>query len=341
MPNDIHVAWSLNQIVWSNASYWYVVAAFFGTALFLIWYRLIKMRAFMNRLTGPWYHQMLSGGSVWRSYCKAIVGSMAVFFFAVALLRPTVPGTPEKKAQAGRDVLFALDISRSMLASDLDPDRLTVAKQKIKDMLHILVCERVGFMVFAGSALVQCPFTSDKDLFSVFLENTEAQVVSVGTTAIEQVLKNALLLFEKYPTKKNKIVVLLTDGEDFSSNLMQTATRAAEAGVHLYILGVASPQGAPIPMFDDRGGCVGYEQESNGKVIISRLHEQELQDLARLVNGDYVRITNNENDIQRILAHIKTFEHETFDEIVVDVFYELYYYPLLASLICFVMEWLL
>lgn len=341
MVDDLYLVQHISDITWGGKHYWYYIVLVFLLALLLLIYRIYKTHSFVGQLAEKWVHMLFSHFSMVRIIIKGLLLMVGVGGLCIALLQPQIIGESEKVVQEGRDVLFALDISRSMLASDLSPSRLEAAKKKINAMIPLFSCERVGLIVFSGSAIVQCPFTTDHSLFSLFVDGIDAQTISLGTTAIEQVLIAAMQLFGKIPERKSKILVLFTDGEDFSSDLLRVAKKAALEGVHLYIVGVASEEGAPVPIFDNYGKQIGYEHDAQGGVIISRLGEQALKQLATEVNGDYVRITGDMSDGQKIVEHIRGFDRERFDDMQLGQIHQLYRYPLIISFICFCIEWLL
>lgn len=214
--------------------------------------------------------------------------------------------------EQGRDLLIALDISRSMLAQDYQPNRLVFAKQKIKQLLQQLYSERVGLIVFSGSALVQCPLTKDFEAFELFLDAIDAESMTHGTTDLGSALQAAMNVFEQQPERQNKLLVLFTDGEDFSVDLTAMQKKAAEIGMRVCTVGMATAEGAPIPLYDEEGKLQGHVRDDAGNVVMSRLHEKMLTSLATQLGGIYVRAHHADDDIDRLRTWVATFEREQF-----------------------------
>ena len=266
---------------------------------------------------------------------------VGVIFLCLALLRPQWNKSEETIMQEGRDLYVALDISRSMLATDCNPNRLIFAKEKIKKLIQHLSCERVGLILFSGSAFVQCPLTSDYSAFNLYLDAVDAELISSGTTALDQAIMQALTSFEAVPERKNKLLVLFTDGEDFSHNLHDVKQQATEAHLSIFTVGIGTPEGAPVPLFDVHGKLIGHQKDKYGGVVISRLNEGILSSLAQDAGGTYIRATNNDDDIMMFINKVQVFEKEQLAERKHSRYEDQYHYFLLVSFICFALEWLL
>lgn len=285
--------------------------------------------------------QLLSNFSSIRQRSKLLVSMVGIFFLWIVFLRPGWGKKDQVIQQEGRDVLIALDVSRSMLAQDYVPDRLRYAKKKIKRLLEKLTCERVGLIIFSGSTLVQCPLTTDYGAFFMFLEHLDAETISSGTTALDQAIKKALDIFGSMPSKKSKLLVLCTDGEDFSSNLAGIKERALREGLTIFTLGIGTPEGAPIPMINQKGEAEGHQRDSKGTVVISRLNESLLRALAEQTGGTYLRAREDNRDLDTFVSKVQKFEKEKFEDKQIDIIEERYPYFAAVALICFILEWLL
>ncbi|HCP45548.1 MAG TPA: hypothetical protein DIU15_05880 [Deltaproteobacteria bacterium] len=193
----------------------------------------------------------------------------------------------------GVDIVVALDLSRSMLAEDASPDRLTAAKREIRDLLELLEGDRIGLVVFAGVSFVQCPLTLDYGAFSVFLDPMDPDWVPVGGTDLAAAVRSAVEAFPKNE-RSGRAVLLITDGEDHSGELQDAAAEAKKEGVHVFVVGMGAPEGAPVP--DGRGGFV----KEGGRVVLSKLDEASLKELALTTGGSYVRSIAGDLDLQKI-----------------------------------------
>ncbi|HXW86081.1 MAG TPA: VWA domain-containing protein [Candidatus Bathyarchaeia archaeon] len=307
----------------------------------LVLYRLMRVQKNMKLLAGSFAHTLVQHYSQMKQYIKAALCMLGAVSLMLALLRPQWGEREEKVVQEGRDVFIALDISKSMLATDCVPNRLLCAKQKIKELVAALVCERVGLLLFAGSAFIQCPLTTDQRAFSLFLDAVDAQTSSGGTTAIDQALITMIASFKRMEGKKNKLLVLLTDGEDFSQNLHTVKEQAKREGIQIFALGVGTTQGAPIPLYNDQGNTMGHQKDAQGTVVISKLDEQKLQALVTDIGGMYMPMTTDMTDVRAIITQVHRYEKEQYEDVSISQKIERYHYFVGVSLVCFALEWLL
>lgn len=313
-----------------------------GIAIGLIIYRYYAKQSLMKYLAVKKYHSLLfSHYSYVTSWIKSLLLATSLLFLFLTLLHPQWSKKEEIVTQEGRDLLIALDISRSMLAQDLKPSRLECAKSKIKKLTSLLSCERVGLILFAGAPFVQCPLTTDYGAFHMFIDTLDVQTVSSGTTAIEQAINKALQLFGSMKDKKNRILVVFTDGEDFSSNLMGIRQQAKDMGLHIFTIGVGTPEGAPVPAIDEQGKQKGVQYDNKGTIVISRLNEGILRSLSQETGAEYIKITSDDADIERLAQAVQRYEKEKFEDKKFERYEEQYPYFLIVSFICLALEWLL
>lgn len=317
---------------------------YFFPFMFFAWallgYRMFWLQRVITWLTAGNY-RLVHSYSYARHIVKISLYAIALLFLFLAALRPQWNNKEEIIPQEGRDLFIALDVSKSMLATDYPPNRLACAKEKIKRLLSQLACERVGLILFAGSAFVQCPLTTDYSSFFMFLDQVDAQTIASGTTALDQAIKQTLQSFATMPERKNKLLVMVTDGEDFSSDLRGYKEQAQQMGLHIFTLGIGTQHGAPIPLYDEQGRTIGHQKDVKGNVVISRLNEGILKTLATDVGGNYVHVSQDDADVSAINQQIARFEKEKFDDKKVAHKEEQYPYFLCASFFCLALEWLL
>jgi len=273
---------------------------------------------------------------------KLLSSCIAMLFLFIAILQPQWHKKDIVVQQEGRDLLILLDISRSMLAQDLKPNRLEFIKLKLRGLLGKLQFERVGLILFSGSSFMQCPLTSDHSTFSMFLDYVDVENISSGTTAIDSAIKKAIETYKQYDDRKNKLALLVTDGEDFSLNLKLIQQQAKQENIKIFTLGVGTPQGAPIPKIDAYGKASGgHETDKSGKIALSKLNENLLKDIASTLDGGYVRATYDDSDIDYIVNLINKFEKEKFDEKKLSLYHD--QYPLFLGIAWFLLtlEWVL
>jgi Ca-activated chloride channel homolog len=327
----------LESIVLANTAYsWLLIAVAIMIALF--WYRGIKTNRIIQ-LIAPFNQKLklLLHFSYVKMISKILFLSIGCLSLCIALLRPQWGMKEEQIKQQGRDVFIALDISRSMLAEN----RLDVAKKKIRTLVERLLPERVGLVLFSGSAFIQCPLTTDLSAFFLFLDTVDVETISSGTTAMEKAITVVLDVYRTMPTKKNKLLVLFTDGEDFSSHLPEVQTQAHEEGLSIFACGIGSVHGAPIPLFNEKGKIVGHQKDKQGNIVISKLHEAELKNLVHIVGGTYVRMSENDTDMKTIAQEVSLFEKEQFDRIEHAIHIDRYGIFIALSFFCFLLEWVL
>lgn len=288
-----------------------------------------------------WRPLLLQHHSKIRPMIKIFLMASGLTLLFLTLLHPRWGNKDELIKQQGRDLFIALDISGSMLAQDIKPNRLEAAKEKIKALVRSLQAERVGLLLFSGSAVMQCPLTTDKAAFFMALDAVNAQTITGGTTALDSVIEKIITVFQAMPSKKNKIVALFTDGEDFSSDLTQIKLRAQQLGITLFTIGVGTAQGAPVPMLDEDGAIVGMRRDDKGAVVISSLHEGILHTLAADTGGHYISIAVDDSDVRSLVGYVQSYEKEQFEDKKVKSLEEQYPYFLAVSLLCLALEWVL
>lgn len=284
---------------------------------------------------------VLKRGAYIRYSIKTILFLIGIIFLVLALLRPQWDKKEEVVEQEGRDLLIALDISRSMLAQDEKPNRLEFAKHKIKKLLYNLKCERVGLILFSGTTVFQCPLTTDYAAFFMFLDQIDAETISSGTTALDQAIRQAISVYDAMSDKKTKLLCLFTDGEDFSTDLSGIKDKAAQQGLSIFTIGIGSEHGAPVPIIDQKGKQIGFEKNSDGSVVMSKLNEGILKNLSQQTGGQYFHATKSDQDIQELISLVESFEKDKLEDKTVGRLQEKYYYFVAVSFVCFALEWLL
>ncbi len=334
------MSFTLFGVRWASPSYLWIMPLI-AAIMFCYLYRQYKIRMVVRRIAGKWQSFVVQNFVLYREYVKAILFGLALLLLAIALLRPQWHEQAKTITQEGRDLLIALDVSRSMLATDCSPNRLALAKKKIKRLLTKLSSERVGLILFSGSACMQCPLTTDYGAFMMFLDQVDVETISSGSTALDAAIGQALQAFSVTPERKNKLLVIFTDGEDFSSNLLPLKQEAQQQGMSIFTMGIGTQEGAPIPLYDDEGNQIGHQKDAKGKVVITQRNEGILHALATDVGGIYVPCTQDGTDITKLVERIMRFEKERFEDKQIAQFDDKYHYFVLASLCCLLLEWII
>lgn len=222
--------------------------------------------------------------------------ALAFLFLTLAMAQPQWGYRWEEIHQKGVDIVIALDISNSMLAEDIKPNRLKRAQHKINDLLSMLEGDRIGLVVFAGSAFVQLPLTLDYSAARLFLSAVDTDLISNQGTALGQAIQTSMKAFN-LEEKTSKVILLITDGEDQTGNGLQAAKEAAAEDIRIYTIGIGSETGAPIP---NRGSRGGFKKDRKGEVVLTKLDESTLQKIALKTNGAYVRSVTGDMDLKKI-----------------------------------------
>jgi Ca-activated chloride channel family protein len=217
-------------------------------------------------------------------------------FLLAALLRPRWGFHWEEMKRKGVDLIVAIDVSESMLAEDIKPNRLERAKREVTDLVGMLQGDRLGMVAFAGAAFLQCPLTLDYASFRIFLDYLDTDLIPVPGTAIAEAIRMAIRSFSA-DRRSSKALILITDGEDHSGETEKAAQEAKEKGVRIFTIGIGSEDGAPIPQ---RAGTGDFKKDRRGQVVMSKLHETAVQKIALATGGSYVRSVSGDMDLKKI-----------------------------------------
>jgi Ca-activated chloride channel homolog len=307
-----------------------------------VWIWCVQYRARVKLLVYALHSRLvLPGFAPWRIVVRAILLTIGLAGLAIAFMQPQWGRKEIAVMQEGRDVLIALDVSGSMQAQDIKPSRLAFVKLKIRKLLERLSFERVGLILFSGTAFVQCPLTADYQTFLLFLEQVTTESISSGTTAIGTAIMKAVEIFNRSENRKNKLLLLITDGEDFASNKKQLADVITKENITVFSWGVGTPQGAPVPLFDARGSMTGYAKNKDGSIATSALNEALLKELSEGVGGRYERVCQDDGDVVRMVDVLAAYEREQLEERQISHYHDRYPLFLAVTWACFLLEWLL
>ena len=238
---------------------------------------------------------------------KRVLLVCAVGFLIFALSRPQFGTRVETVRRQGLDIVVAMDISRSMLAEDIAPNRLAKAKFAVSDLIRRLDGDRIGLVAFAGEAFVQSPLTVDYSAALLFLNAMEPSIVSVQGTNLAAALERSLDAFDP-ANEQDRILIVITDGEDHEGSLEESIERAREVGVRIFAVGMGTPQGVPIPGTDG-----GFMRDEDGTVVTSRLDEATLRSLAETTGGTYYRATARGSELDELSRELAGQQGQELD----------------------------
>jgi Ca-activated chloride channel family protein len=224
--------------------------------------------------------------SLFKHVIKFTVVALAIGSLAIALANPKIGTKVETVKREGIDIVFAIDVSKSMLCEDVTPNRLEKSKQLVSQIINSLAGDRVGIVVYAGSAFKILPITSDYGAAKMYLQSISADMISSQGSALDQAIKLSIDVFDK-DTKTSKLIVMLSDGEDHSEGAEDAAEDAKKANVKIITIGVGTPKGGPIPL-KKNGVVESFKRDRNDEVVVTKLNKQALETIAQSAKGGYV-----------------------------------------------------
>jgi Ca-activated chloride channel homolog len=270
-----------------------------------------------------------------KSRVKFILLNLIILLLVFTLAQPQMGTKMEKVQRKGIDVMIALDVSKSMLSQDVAPSRLDKSKLLIQTLLRQLDGDRVGLVIFAGKAYLQMPLTVDYSSIMLYLRSLTTNSVPTQGTIITDALLQSEKAF-KSTDKKHKAVIVITDGEDHEENAINTAEELASEGTRVFTVGVGTPQGGSIPVYDKNGKVTGEKRDENGEVIISKMNANMLQALAKGGNGNYYILDNSKQVAEFISKDIAKMETKTInDKLFTDYVEQFQYFLALALALLF------
>jgi Ca-activated chloride channel homolog len=268
-----------------------------------------------------------------RAKTDNILTILAIFFLILALAQPRWGYYWKDLEQKGVDIVIALDVSDSMLAQDIKPNRLERAKHKIADLLNMLEGDRIGLVAFAGTSYLQCPLTLDYSAARIFLNAIDTNLIPVKGTAIGYAIRTSVKAFNTQDTR-SRAIILITDGEDHTGDAIESAKWAKKHETKIFVIGIGNSIGAPIPNPDSK--VLGFKKDKNGEVILTKIDEPTLQKIALETGGSYVHSVSGDMDLQKL--YIESIKHKVESkEIKTErrrVWKERFQWLIIAALLC-------
>ena len=253
--------------------------------------------------------QLMPNASTVRPTVKFSILMVALALLIIAAARPQFGQSERTEKRQGIEAIVAMDISNSMLAEDVAPNRLDRAKQMVSKLMDNMVNDKVGLVVFAGDAFIQLPITCDYVSAKMFLNSISPSLIKTQGTAIGQALSTSIRCFGEQ-SDASRAIILITDGENHEDDAVAVAQRAKEMGIKVLVVGIGKPEGSPIPV----PGTNGFMRDRKGNVVVSKLNEEMCKEIAQAGNGIYVRCDNTNTAtkaIQKELDTLATQEIET------------------------------
>jgi Ca-activated chloride channel family protein len=262
----------------------------------------------LNRFGNPEILEKLIGNfSPGLRNMKIALIILAYCSLVIALANPQIGTKTEEVKREGIDIMVALDVSTSMLAEDIKPNRLEKAKHEVSKLIELLKGDRIGLVAFSGMAHVQCPLTLDYSAARLFLSIIDTDLIPQPGTALGDAIRTSLKSFNR-EERKHKVLILITDGEDHESKPLEAAEEAEQEGVIIYTVGIGSPQGVPIPLYNRSGFQTGFKKDRSGSVVTTKLDVTTLQKVAFQTGGKYYLASSGEAELDEIYDEIASLE---------------------------------
>lgn len=269
-----------------------------------------------------------------KGWVRVTLFALAFFFFIIGLSRPQIGAKLKERNIKGVEIMIALDVSNSMMAEDYSPNRLERAKLAISSLVDKLRDDRIGLVVFAGTSFVQLPVTTDYASAKMFLNSINTESVPIQGTALGEALMTCIRSFSNQ-SERSRVIIVITDGENHEDDPVAVARQAAEMGIKVFTIGVGSPEGKPIPYHGE------LLKDKDGNIVVSKLDEKVLRDIASAGKGAYVRAGMSEFGLNPIVDDIRKMDEEMFSSVVFEEFDEQFMYFFAIALVFLAVEMLI
>ncbi len=275
--------------------------------LALLWRKRTQDKFANNNLL----RKLAPNRSVFKSILKFIVLSLAIACLSFALVNPKIGTKLETVKREGVDVVFALDVSKSMLAEDIAPNRIEKSKQLVTQIINSLAGDRIGIIGYAGSAFPQVPITTDFSSAKLFLTSMNTDMVSSQGTAITEAISLAKTYYND-EEQTNRVLFIISDGEDHEGNVSTIVEEAKALGIRIFTIGVGTVKGERIPV--KRNGVLqGYKRDENNLTVITQLNEETLQEISSNANGEYIDGNNTQEVVDHVTAILNGMNKKEFE----------------------------
>jgi Ca-activated chloride channel family protein len=316
----------------------YLNALYFLPIVVIIFYLLYKNKnKLLERFADKELHTVIvSSYSNVKNYVKFGIILLAFACLIIAAANPQVGTKLQEVKQTGIDVFILLDVSRSMNAEDIKPNRLEKAKYQISNLIQKLQGDRIGLIIFAGKSYIQFPLTTDYSAASLFLSAVDVNSVPQQGTAIGSAIDLAIDSFDSSSTEK--VIITITDGEDHEGDVMDAVDKAVSKGIKIFTIGLGSTGGVPIPVYNSRGDMVGFKKDNEGNSVLTKLDEESLTKIASAGNGEYFRGNNYEDYLDKIYNDLSELKKSEFGVKKVTDYEDRFYYFLIPAILLLIIE---
>ena len=296
---------------------------------------IVSKRRYRQKLTSFMSQKMqvrlASSYSPRKALLKRILQTISLVFLILAMVNPKVGTRLVEVKREGIDIVVAVDLSKSMLAEDITPNRLKKTKHVVRNFIRNLKGDRIGLVGFTSQAFTQCPLTTDYSAALMFLDIMDTSLLPQGGTSLAEAIRTASGSFND-EEKKHKLIILISDGEDHEENISEAVKEAVDEGITIYTVGIGSIDGVPIP---DKGG---FLKDDEGNTVITRLNEMDLRKVAKEGNGNFYISTPTEGELSEIFKDISRIEKKEFNSKMFEDFEDRFQIFLFVGLFLLLLE---
>ncbi len=321
-----------------DPQYLYALAIIPVLIALFIYFRIQRKKAIREFGNPEILEPLMPNASKSRPAIKFTILIVALAFLIIGIARPQFGAKLQKIKRQGIELVIALDVSNSMLAEDIQPNRLEKAKMAISRLTERLSNDKIGLIVFAGDAYTQIPITTDYASAKLFLSSITPDIVPKQGTAIGSAIDLAINSFTP-ESKTSKAIIVITDGENHEDDAVEMAKAATEQEIVVHTIGMGLPQGGPIPISNSYGQK-DFRRDKSGQVVVTKLDENMLQQIAAAGNGKYIRANNTEVGINNIFDEISSMEKSELESRVYSDYNDQFFYFIMIALALIVIEYL-
>lgn len=324
------------MIRFENIEFLYALLSIPVLSIIFILYRISRKKRIKSIGDKNLVKRLMPENSTFKQIYKFILLMLALLLFIIGAANPQIGSKMEEIKRQGVEVIVALDISNSMLASDVKPSRLELAKLSITRLIDNLADDRIGLVLFAGDAFLQLPLTTDYSAAKLMLSTVNPGLIEMQGTAIGRALELSLKSFSEDETR-NKAIIMITDGENHEDDALSAAKDAEDAGVVIHTIGMGSIEGAPVPRNPNNPNS-GYIKSPDGKTVVSKLNANMLQQLAATAGGRFIRTTTLNTDLSELIDELAGMEQKEFGSRVYTDYEDRFQYFVAAGLFFLIIE---
>jgi Ca-activated chloride channel family protein len=323
----------------ANGQYLYLLLVLPVLIALYIMFVHISRRNLARFTSNMFFDLLMPDRAPGRKTFKFILYLFVLFFLIIALARPQFGSKLEEVKREGIEMIIALDVSRSMLAEDIKPNRLERAKQAIINLVNRMQDDKIGMIVFAGDAYTQLPITTDYISAKLFLADINTEIVSKQGTAIASAIELAVKSFTQ-DQEASKVLVIISDGENHEGDAVAAAEKAKAAGIKIYTIGMGDASGAPIPL-TRYGGQGGFLKDRQGEVIISRMDPTMLRKIAATADGEFFRASTGNVGLSRLYNELNRLNKSEIESKIYSEYEDQFYYFVATALLLLIIDLLI